>query len=75
MCMQEAGWSSYPTFDELHQVLYRSEPNVYENFALPPGVTAGDGGSHVNDKTIEMFKKLMDRPPRFIIEVRTKASD
>lgn len=67
--LQEAGWTEYPTFNELHQILYRSEVNIYENFALPPGITAGELGSHVNEKTIDMLKKLLDRPPRFIIEV------
>ena len=68
-CPQEAGWSQYPTFDELHQILYRAELNIYENFNMPAGVTIGDDGSHVNDKTIEMVKKLIDRPPKFIVEV------
>ena len=36
---------------------------------MPPGVTVGDDGSHVNDRTIEMVKKLIDRPPKFIVEV------
>lgn len=66
--LQEAGWSPYPTFEELHQILYRAELNIYENFNMPPGITVGDDGSHVNDKTIEMVKKLIDRPPKFIVE-------
>lgn len=66
---QEGGWTPYPTFEELHQILYRSELNIYENFNLPQGVSPGEDGSHVNAKTVEMFKKLLDRPPRFIIEV------
>jgi len=65
----EGGWTPYPTFEELHQILYRSELNIYENFNLPQGVSPGEDGSHVNAKTVEMFKKLLDRPPRFIIEV------
>ena len=67
--LQESGWSQYPTFDELHQILYRAELNVYEAFNMPGGVTTGEGGSHVNEKTMEMVKKLLDRPPKFIVEV------
>ena len=67
--MQDGGWTPYPTFDELHQIFYRSEMNIYENFNMPQGVSPGEGGSHVNEKTIEMFKKLLDRPPKFIVEV------
>lgn len=70
LALQEAGWTQYPTFEELHQILYRAELNIYEAFNLPPGITAGDGGSHVNEKTMEMVKKLLDRPPRFVVEVR-----
>ena len=69
MNLQEAGWSQYPTFEELHQILYRAELNIYENFNMPPGITIGDDGSHVNDRTIEMVRKLIDRPPKFIVEV------
>lgn len=68
--LQEAGWTQYPTFEELHQILYRGELNIYENFNMPPGITSGDDGSHVNEKTMEMVKKLLDAPPRFIVEVR-----
>ena len=68
--MQEGGWTQYPTFTELHQILYRSESNLYENFVLPPGITAGDDGSHVNDKTMAMFRKVLGRPAKFIVEVR-----
>lgn len=69
LVLQEGGWTPYPTFQELHQILYRSELNMYENFQLPPGITPGDEGSHVNDKAIDMFKRLSDRAPRFIVEV------
>ena len=68
--VQEGGWTDYPTFTELHQILYRSESNLYENFVLPPGITAGDDGSHVNDKTMAMFRKVLGRPAKFIVEVR-----
>ena len=35
LCSQEAAWNPYPTFTELHQTLYRTEPNVYDNFHMP----------------------------------------
>lgn len=54
--------------------MYRSEMSMYENYNLPPGITPGDEGSHVNDRTIEMFKKLFDRAPRFIVEASCLSS-
>ena len=66
---QDAGWSPYPTFTELHQIIYRTEVNLYENFQMVPGVTWGGDGSHVNEATMELFHSLLTRPPKFMVEV------
>ena len=70
--MQEAGFSAYPTFTELHQIIYRTEMNLYENFHLPQGVTRGGDDTHVNDQAVSLFKRLLGRPARLIVEVHSR---
>ena len=69
--LQEAGWSPYPSFPELHQIVFRNEPNVYDNFRMPQGVTEGWEGSHVNDAALALFRQLLGRPAQLMIEVRS----
>ena len=66
---QEAEWSPYPSFTELHQIVYRTEPNVYDGFRMPQGVTEGWPDSHVNADALDLFHSLLGRPAQLMIEV------
>lgn len=57
----------YPTYEELHQVLFHTRINIYSNFRtnLPP-IHYGGG---VGPATVEFLKGRLDRPVRFMVEV------
>ena len=72
--MQEAGWSPYPSFTEMHQLIYRTEPNVYDGFQMPQGVTEGWPDTHMNDDALDLFRSLLGRPAQLMLEVSLASS-
>lgn len=66
---QEAEWTPYPTFTDLHQIVYRTEPNIYEGFELPAGVTEGWADTHVNEEAMDLIRGLLQKPVQLMLEV------
>lgn len=72
IALQEAEWTPYPTFTDLHQIVYRTEPNIYEGFELPAGVTEGWADTHVNEEAMDLIRGLLQKPVQLMLEVEAR---